>query len=403
MSERVGPLERVVQDLVSREVVPRNNISRESPSNGSHNLHEITRFFKTPSINPATGDVVELVGGEDVAVVSALCYVNGICFGVEGESGSGKSLIMDKWSQIVRDDELMTVKQATNKALHSMAAEINTKRWVYFAEIQKIASGNNGGKSIIELLKDLSEGRPARFTYYISRNKAETAIIAPINVCYTRALENSWNLDRELSRRFVKLVTDSGIEHTREVNQKQLENWVRLDYGNQADGYSALLQHLHHVSGLKNMNYIDPFAFAFGERIKDIPRSDSFLPLYGNLLRASAKYHINDRLKIKHNNRQFVLLQIEDHYNVSEAYHKHFTRALGEWNGTELEAKPVDWSRYFEQGAMEVFHGENLSKLREKKDGIIERWVANQTSGQDIIAKDFRTGNQISIGIYNGP
>jgi len=349
--------------------------------------------------------VIELVGGEDVSILSSLAYVNNLCFGIEGDSGSGKTLIMDKWESLLDPDEYVLISQATGRSLHNMADEINTKRWIYFSEIQKIATSSGNGKSIIELLKDLAEGKPSTLSYTISRGKTGTVVIEPKNIAFTRAKCNSFELDRELRRRFLVFDTESDIEHTNKVNEKALANWSRIDFNQNGRDVrnQQLKDHLYFVASLDDLRFIDPFAFAFGERIEGLPKTTCFLPQYGNILRASAKYHYNDRMKFNYDGTTFVVLDIEDHYQVSELYHQHFLSTVSQWNGgLDIENKPVDWSQYFAKGVEEMKTGENLELLRQNDPKFSEKWLKRQLQGSEIHVVEYKTGDTIQIGDFSG-
>ncbi len=397
---------RSVVDIPARQKPEVDTYRPMKDSNFSgFSFYDISRLFRAPVTDPATDSVIELIGGEDISVVSALCYIYGINFGIEGASGSGKTLAMEIWKSLLDPKEIITFKQATERAVHNLAEELNTKSWAHFPEIQKIAAGNGKGKPIIELLKDLAEGRESLFTYYVSRNKSETVRIQPLNISYTRATENSWVPDREFCRRFVEVTTNSSLEHTKKVNEKILENWIRFEHYDveQKERNRQLKDHIRHVSKLGNIRYVDPFAFEFGKRIEKIPNSNCFVPQYGSLLRASAKFHINDRLKFRYSKDTHVVLELEDHYQVSEVYHRHFLDRMERWNSSgDIIVQPMDWGEYFRSGMDIMRSSPHLERLRKKDPGFTDRWIEKQLTGCRVMTRDYMTGEAKAICDYNG-
>ncbi len=371
---------------------------KEIPFSGT--LYDIVRYFHTPHITKS-GQVSELVGGEDGAVITALCYASDVSFGVEGNSGSGKTLLMDRWRDLLDPEQLLIVSQMTPAALHHMADEFNKKSWAYFSEIQKITVGNMS-KKIPEILKDLAEGRPSTLHITMGKKETETITLQPVNICFTRAYQQEYDLDAELRRRFVVINTDSGIEHTQKVNEKTLENWTRIETDDMKRDHinSRLRKHLSQLAARKNLRYIDPFNLAFGEIIKDIPNSNCFLPQYGSLLQACAKYHLNDRMVFEHDGIPFVALNLEDHYHIRQAYYGHFLKALGKWNQMELEPKPVEWEVYFQRGIERMRSDPNLEILRKEQPEFIDQWIESQLSSGEVKAVDYKTGARIAIAGY---
>ena len=371
-----------------------NNDYSRTNVNTDFSLHDIVEYFQTPFFDHATGEVTELVGMEDLAVLSTLCYVNDLSFGIEGDSGSGKTMLMDIWETLVQEDYIK-LSQASSKSLFGMKESLEKKNWLYVSELQKIAASNSASKGLAEMLKDFTEGKESSYDCYVSRNKSERIKLKPMNVVYTRAVTNSWNMDPELRRRFMVFKTDSSNEYTQRVNEKTLENWLKIGEKNhrQTKKNEQLKNYVQALAGQKGLRYIDPFAMSFAEVIKDIPGSTSFIPKYGNLLRASAKFNLNKRNQILYNNDRYIILDLDDHYNVHSLYHRHFLETMNSWNDQiQNNTAEIDWNKYLDKAFYTLNNSENLNVLRENFSSVLERWKERHKYTN---ITDYKTGRAI--------
>ena len=95
------------------------------------------------------------------------------------------------------------------------------------------------------------------------------------------------------------------------------------------------------------------------------------------------------------------MVNIADHHLVSEAYGSHFESTLSRWNEEEVRMNPLDWEDYLKQGISDLETHEKFGTLRKIKGEMISEWIENQLRGNEIIARDYRTGQTITIGEYD--
>lgn len=344
-------------------------------------IEELIRYYRHKGV----------IGEEKNCVLQTLCAANSLSFGVEGNSGSGKTFLVNALMELLPEKDVYELGLSSEQAPFNDSRNINKCRFIYIPEIQK-AMNNSGKKanSIIELVKNLTEGKDASRIVTVRRGEvAEYRIKAGITIIYTLAFENCFKKDNETSRRFIRLLTDMSDEHIGDVMRHKAEERCSLDEGVRIgkDSIERIRQHIHSCTRMPPLKYFDPFALALSEYIPATPKSIGFVDHYYHLLNASAKFHHKNRIFAEGN----LVLDLEDHYLINTLYYGEFCRSLAELNrgasqagvqdgaeraerivngGDDYEAKDeIEWGSFWAEG---------VKKMRLELPEVADVWVKKQ-------------------------
>jgi hypothetical protein len=105
-------------------------------------LHDAYQFFKDPMKHPG-GGYVRIVGEEQMGVCLSLILCENGSFGIEGPSGSSKTLHMNKVLELLPSDQVYVASQITPSGLFEDCEAINGLDYLIFTELQKVTI--NGG------------------------------------------------------------------------------------------------------------------------------------------------------------------------------------------------------------------------------------------------------------------
>ncbi len=332
-------------------------IQTQIETNFSLTLEHLLQYYKHQGV----------VGEERNVILQTLCAINGLSFGVEGYSGSGKTFVVDNLIALLPEDEIYQVGLSSDLAILNDATKINEKRFIYIPEIQKAMRKKDA--PIIEVIKNLTEGKDAE--RIVTKEQGKTVnykIKAGITVIYTLAIENDFKKDDETSRRFVRLFTDSSEEHIEDIlNYKAQSRYLTQDDVVSPKNIGGLKIHLYDCINI-NFDFKDPFALYMNEYIPFTPKTIGFINHYYTLLNASAKFHHKNRVS----DGQNLFLNIEDHFLIHTLYHEEFCNTISELNKngdyTELIEKSkskVNWEECWKNG---------LKIMEEKFPKVVEEW-----------------------------
>lgn len=394
--------------VINRVVTPR--ISEPA----ALTAYQAVEHFQFPVRDPKTKALKHLVGNEALAYLSTLCFVKGVNFGILGYSGTGKTFAADRWMELPEESDYIVLSQLTARALHAMEDQFEGKSWMHFTEIQK-AFANRGSKGITEIIKELGEGKPARLDYVKSGGKHASFTIPPLNICFTLATQNDYELDAEMSRRFVLFETDNSIEQQNRINEQTSQNMFRVAAVPEEDR-AANDQYKGDVRNIArhDFEYLDPFNEAFMEMMDGIPHSGSLVPLYHELVRASAKYHSGERERVSIGDKEHLFIGLEDHVLVHDAYFQDFLgncEAFGKTTkhaeGLEeefgrLRERSIDWSGYFSSAVRTFREHPDRDVLERSSPGILDRWVDRQVSDGDLVVGMYDSNALQQVGVYDG-
>ena len=281
-----------------------------------------------------------VIGEEKNLYLQTLSALNGISFGIEGLSGSGKTFLTDKLMELIPEDYVYIVGLSSNLAILNDSETINQKKFIYIPEIQK-AMGKKDSP-IVEIIKDLTEGKDAmRLVTKKNGDVLENRIKSGITVIYTLASESYFKKDIETSRRFLRLYTDHSKEHIDKVLEHKANSRIS-NYENEVSFCEHnLKQHIKNCIDLDNMNYIDPFAPAVRDYIPSTPKTVSYVDHFYKLLNASAKFN-HERRIIEDGN---IFLNLEDYVSVFGAYYDNFCNIVYDIdeNSQNQIVSEIDW------------------------------------------------------------
>ncbi len=266
-----------------------------------------------------------VVGEEKLCITASLASLNGMSVGIEGNSGSGKTVIAHALIKLL--DRVKTVDLSSQKSF--LYEDFSNTNYLFLPELQKSLTGN---PYLREALKHITEGRPAKYSV-IKGGNVEEIIIPPIPIIYTLASENKFKVDVELGRRVLQLETDNSKEQQQRVKK-----------------HKAKCRHDEQVIG-KPYKVVQDFSLKTHDPLAEELVKDEDIPLkdlnhYYSLVDASAHFH--NRPLTKDNKR---MVFVEDHKLVR--------------NLLSIDNN-IDWPRIF-----------GIAGLQFKDDNFYE-WFNNQ-------------------------
>ncbi|MBW2981522.1 hypothetical protein KY343_01450 [Candidatus Woesearchaeota archaeon] len=361
----------------------------------SMGLHDIVRNYKNQGV----------VGEESLVCAITLAAINGSSFGVEGFSGSGKTYVTDKLIELLPD--VYSVGQSSDLAIFNDENKINGSKFLYIPELQKAMQKRNA--PIIEVIKDLTEGKDANRLVTTRSKKGGTkefSIKKGISIIYTLAIENHFKKDEESSRRLIRFRTDSSSEHLEEIHSQKAKNRYTLGHSKKAATrlQNRLREHVGECMDMKDVNIIDPFADYFAELIPKTQKSVGYVDHYYSLLDGCTKFHFNERTRFEIDGEVYLVVNLEDHYNVFQMYFKEFVNTLKdlatdeeETHPREFDAKEPNWRKFFEEGYKVMTESPELEALRDEYPQEVDNWYSSQVQNDVIATRDYKTGKAVAI------
>ena len=337
-----------------------------------------------------------------------LAAINGSSFGVEGYSGSGKTFVVDKLVDNLLPD-VYRIQQSSKLAIFNDIERINGSKFIYIPELQKAMKDKKS--PIIEVIKDLTEGKDANriVTSRGGRGIKEYSIKKGVTIIYTLALENYFKKDEESSRRLIRLRTDSSQEHLDEIHETKAKS--RYSIGKSQRAMKKLEQKVkEHVSdciALNEINIIDPFSEYVTDIIPKTQKSVGYIDHYYSLLDGCAKFHYNQRQKVDIGGETYLLVNLEDHYNVFQMYFNEFTQTLKDLATEEDKLRELsvidkpNWEKCFYDGCEIMTTSAELKKLRTRHPAVIKDWYDSQVNNKIIKTIDYNGGGDKIIAKVN--
>jgi len=338
-----------------------------------------------------------VVGEEKLICAMTLAALNRSSFGVEGYSGSGKTFIVDKLVNNLLPD-VYKIQQTSDLAIFNDINNVNSSQFIYIPELQKAMQ--NKKSPITEVIKDLTEGKDS--ARIVTKKNGDGVIKQIINkdvtVIYTLALENYYKKDTESSRRLIRLKTDNSTNHLDEINKYKSEQRYTISNSEiellQLE--SLLKENIQFARKLKETKVIDLFANSLSSILPVTQKSIGYIDHYYSLLDGSAKFNYSSRQKFKFQNREYILLNIEDHYNIFQIYYSEFISSLKDLSNKnesfELGRVFVDWKKWFYDGFNILRNNHNLSSIRKAFPNLVENWYNSNITNNNILVTDFLTG-----------
>ena len=416
LSEQLPQLEEVVEEPNFKELFPDGAEQKNKKNRGKNGVGVAVPVKSIKSMNNTLelNDLVNyyknlgLVGEENIACAMTLAAINGSSFGVEGYSGSGKTFVVDKLVENLLPD-VYRIQQSSKLAIFNDIDRINGSKFIYIPELQKAMKDKKS--PIIEVIKDLTEGKDANRIVTSRKGKGvkEYSIKKGVTIIYTLALENYFKKDEESSRRLIRLRTDSSQEHLDEIHESKAKN--RYSIGKSQRAMKKLEQkvkeHVGECIALDEVNIIDPFSEYVAEIIPKTQKSVGYIDHYYSLLDGCAKFHYNQRQKVDINGETYLIVNLEDHYNVFQMYFNEFTQTLKDLATDEDKLRDLsvvdkpNWEKCFYDGCEIMTNSAELKKLRTQHPDVIKDWYDSQVNNNIINTVDYNDGKERVITKIN--
>ena len=404
-----SPTEKPIEKLPSLEHRVESTIPRISSATVAERptLYDAHLHFKAPMPRPGFG-YERIIGEDHLGIILTLAVAGDLCWGIHGKSGSSKTLHMNKLLGLIEDPYVTS--QASESALFEDCDKINVASYLIFTELQKVAISQKRAKNgkILESLKDLGEGRAAAFKKIVG-GKVEEKVLNPTPWGYCLATNNGWVPDAEFQRRAIVLYTSNAPELREAVNRRMYENmhkiWTNLV---EAESLQARLkQYMSMVRQQPNVIIFDPYADCLQDVIPDTGDSTCRIPHYQNLVMASAKFNMPDRLRFTVGEHTYVMPELEDHFTVYSTYHDSLMKVLHNLASPEEQErfedlKKPDWEEWFMKGVGFLNTHPDAQLIREKLPKYVQAHSDKQIQDGRIMTLDFLTGEKKAIGDYGG-
>ena len=350
---------------------------------------------------------------ENLIVNILLATISKHYFGVIGDSGSGKTFITEKIFDLV-DESIYEMGQSSSLAIFYDSDNVNQKKIIYLSEIQKSAKkrGNGNSDPLEELMKDLAEGRNGERKVTRGKSAIRQVINEGIGFAFTLASDNGYKLSEENKRRFALFFTDSSPEHLEKIHAKKAKS--RYSINNNSDDLllkSRLRKHLNGCINMDEVNIIDPFSEYIRQFIPETQKSTGYVDHYYKMIDACVKFNYHDRVKFSVNGEDYVLSNLEDHYQVFQTYYPDFISTLKDFSThrtceneedkedmkREIEMfenlTEPDWAECFRSGLNVISNESSLEFLEKTYQKKLDGWIDNQIIDNQLYVLDIRNGN----------
>lgn len=323
------PVAAVPQTLEKKVDGPAPSLPVSEPyEQGDNIFRELLTYFLSNKV--CRKDVTPVLEEDGNCLLSTVAAVYGLSILTQGRSRSGKSLMIDKLSDILTS--VYPLKSCSNKALFGNVEKINENDFLYVIEYQAALDGNPAVK---EALKLLTENKDATN----DSNGDTQRLGGHLTVLTTGADENKkiQKMDVEVAGRFITLRMSSSPEKTRKISEYQdgLDMGTIQDVEFSEKRYLRLKQHIMNCIDSRNTKFEDPFAKAFyGHHLPQTQKSVHYRTLYKSLVKACANFDRPNRLST--DEKAFV--NISDTYLVHELYHQTYCDNLRELTEQSYQA-----------------------------------------------------------------
>ncbi|MCX6707212.1 MAG: hypothetical protein NT001_03665 [Candidatus Woesearchaeota archaeon] len=317
-----------------------------------------------------------VIGKKEELTKMALNTIDLKSFIVMGQSGSGKTYLLNPIINLVPPEYTYLLEYSTDAAFFRQSKKLKGKKILIVPELQKIIIS---GSQIPEILKTLLEGRTVHKHMIDSKHGGDLLEqeIYPITIFTQLAYENRakklFDENTELSRRLKHIRvrnTESDISNI--LQFKTLKRQFGADEsGLGEEDVSRLKRHFKSCMDLDVRRYVDPFAEAISEYIPETQRTVSYVDNYFDYLNEYAK--INFQNRVFDSKTGTLFLSLEDHYNVFKMYHSEFCDTLKQFDsiddfgeGTKRSDQELDLEYLFNAGA---------STMRENYPHLYPKWM----------------------------
>jgi hypothetical protein len=269
-----------------------------------------------------------LVGEERTVLTTALGMIQGGLLFIAGPSSAGKTQMVETAISLFDSDDIMyeVSTSTSDKALFYDAPTMNAARVHYYPDITEMPVAWEN------ILKATAEGKKAdhRVTDVILDDVTSKEILPPDCIIVAAASDNEkFDTDNfsELSTRMIKVEIDASADQTKLINIYQaLAEAGLIDPNLSPERAAAVSEHLRNVSDKMDVfrqgeghigtaKFLNPatFAFAESEIIPPLfPAARRDFPRLMRFMRSVALYNWDDRMRVRHDGQQTLLVTPED-------------------------------------------------------------------------------------------
>ncbi|MBT4540222.1 hypothetical protein HOC35_01795 [Candidatus Woesearchaeota archaeon] len=276
------------------------------------------------------------VGGEEKNILSVLYSIlGGVNVMFISPSGSGKTVILDACLSLFPEDQIYKMISSTNAAEVRNFEEMNKARIGYILEAKNYLGGG-GDNEHYKMILCLAEGKNYTKRLTSSTKNQETGereiteLVLEANKSFITAdaIESYLDINEEMRRRFVELMTDTSDEHRKEIIKVVARKMSGLGDKTKVlsdQVTSTLKSYVEEAMGLQGITIVNPFYESISEMIpSSAMRSNSYTKSLFKMISGSALLHHKDR--IISDGKLYVELQ--DVYNVMEVYFQQMCKSM---------------------------------------------------------------------------
>lgn len=335
------------------------------------------------------------VGDEETRLSLPIAIIIRKPCGVVSGAGTGKTLLTDIALELFVPSSLYTMEAGSEKSQLAKKEQINNAQILYLSEIQK------AGKSdvVVELLKNLGEGKDYKYsrTKQGMPNETEEIVIdSGKALVYTKAIENAYDTDDELNRRFTRFTTD--------MSEKQNKNVVKSKAHRRVNPFRAHILEEKEVNALKyhmqslleenanNYVFVNPLADYLAEFIPTtFAVSRSFTDHYFDLMNGVAYFNKHERIikEIEHKKetKKVVFVAPEDCWQLLRIYQKQFMQEVLNIPPNGIYIFEV-FNHAKEKGMQSKATGGFFTENQKSKVGLTKEQIFSLLKERGIVLKD---------------
>jgi predicted transcriptional regulator len=230
----------------------------------------------TPSLYDINLMMDDFIVGEEFNRLSVFTVhiLSDGCVYVSGDSGAGKTQLMEAVSKTMLPGSYLMIGQGSDKAIYEKAYQIKKCTHVAFPELNKIANNPN----MIEMMKSWGEGKNADYDRSKMGNSLQHIELPCRPFIFSRATESSGTnpIPGELYTRVAEFTVDSSRDQTRAVMHRVAE-----DVENPFD--------------IKRIDKVQSAAFRY--YVSNLPKFDYYInPAAGCLVDGITRFYNYDRV-----------------------------------------------------------------------------------------------------------
>ncbi len=229
------------------------------------------------------------------------------CVYVSGDSGAGKTQLMEAVSRTLLPGSYLMIGQGSDKAIYEKAYQIRKCSHVAFPELNKIANNPN----MIEMMKSWGEGKNADYDRSKMGNSLQHIELPCRPFIFSRATESSSSnpIPGELYTRVAEFTVDSSRNQTKAVMHRVAEDVENPFDIKRIDKVQAAA-YRHYISNLPKFDYyINPAAGCLVDYVPAMfAASRRDYKKYLQNTNGIARFHYHDRITFTKDDKECIMI-----------------------------------------------------------------------------------------------